>query len=74
MYEVSNNPNRIMRMREVCQVVGLSRATLYRLQKLGRFPHSIQLSYSAVGWKANTIALWLTEREIESAPAEYTIQ
>ena len=62
-----------MRMREVCQIVGLSRATLYRLLKLGRFPPSIRLSFSAVGWRADAVALWLTERELESAPNNYSI-
>jgi len=57
---------RILRLREVCGLVGLSRQSVYRYQATGRFPRSVKIGISAVGWTAESISLWLTEREVDS--------
>src|SRR5207249_2056897 len=43
-------PPRILRLKEVCKVVGLGRSFVYRLQGENRFPHSIRIGERAVGW------------------------
>lgn len=60
--------NRILRLQEVVEITGLSKATLYRYMGMNppRFPPSIKIGISAIGFKAEAIALWIAEREIES--------
>ncbi len=51
-----------MRLREVLQTTGLSRTTIWRLQKKGAFPEPVRLSERAIGWKAEAIEAWLQSR------------
>lgn len=46
---------RLIRMREVLDKVGLSKATLYRLIAAGKFPASIQIAYRAVAWEESQV-------------------
>ncbi|MDE1942734.1 MAG: AlpA family phage regulatory protein [Betaproteobacteria bacterium] len=54
---------RILRIQEVSHLVGLSRASLYRLMRLGLFPKSIKLGLSAVGWDSNDLVRWISSRK-----------
>ena len=59
--------NRVLRLPGVIAKVGLSRATIYRLQANGQFPSSIKLgpidrSRSATGWLESDIDTWIAER------------
>lgn len=58
-----DNPNRILRLREVIQTVGLGRSSVYRLIHKGMFPRPIKLSERAVGWNAGAVSDWLAERQ-----------
>lgn len=53
--------DRILRQAELCRVTGLSRSTLYRFERDGRLPHSIQLGQRAKGWRESDIARWIAE-------------
>ncbi len=50
----------VLRCSEVCKRTGLSRVTIWRLERRGEFPPRRQLSRNAVGW---------TEAEIEDGIA-----
>lgn len=68
------NPDRAIRMPELLQIVPVARQTIYRKIKNGEFPPPIKLSPNgAVCWRLKTVLLWLAEREIESAPSNYSI-
>jgi len=41
---------RIMRLKEVKEVTGLSKTTIYRFEKEGRFPKRVSLGSRSVGW------------------------
>ena len=41
---------RIMRLNEVKAVTGLSKTTIYRFEKQGRFPSRVSLGERSVGW------------------------
>ena len=41
---------RIMRLSEVKAVTGLSKTTIYRFEKQGRFPSRVSLGERSVGW------------------------
>jgi prophage regulatory protein len=53
---------RILRLPEVCQVTGLKRAMIYRLQQRKRFPQSVKITDHAVGWIDAEIQAWLQRR------------
>ncbi|WP_230682687.1 helix-turn-helix transcriptional regulator [Vibrio crassostreae] len=50
---------RLIRMREVLDKTGLSKATLYRLIAAGKFPASIQIAYRAVAWEESQVDEYL---------------
>ena len=62
-------PDRIVRPTEARRVFGVSRATLWRMQKRGDIPAPLRISRGAVGWRASTIADILDQwqREAEGA-------
>jgi prophage regulatory protein len=46
---------RFLRIRQVMQVTGLSRMTIYRLEIAGQFPRRRQLSENSVAWLESDI-------------------
>jgi prophage regulatory protein len=55
--------NRIVRMRELKLLLGVSNATIYRHIKLNKFPKPIQLSTNIVGWRLSVVEAWINEKE-----------
>jgi predicted DNA-binding transcriptional regulator AlpA len=70
------SPDRVLRVRKVCERTGLSRPTIWRLVKAGKFPAPFPLSSpAAVGWLASTIDEWIAARAARrplSAEREHT--
>lgn len=54
---------RILRLREVSLLTGLSKATIYRLLNSEGFPRPIRIGVRAVGWRAKEIEEWVASRE-----------
>lgn len=52
----------VMRAQEVCALLGVSRATLYRMMDKGAFPRPVSLSDRTVGWSAVVVHAWLSNR------------
>jgi len=44
------------------KICGLSSTTIWREEKIGRFPSRIQLSTRRVGWFADEIEAWMESR------------
>ena len=55
---------KFLRIRQVMQLTGLSRMTIYRLERDGRFPKRRQLSQNSVAWLEADIAAWAESRPI----------
>lgn len=53
---------KIIRFAELKQKIGLSRSTIFRLEKLGQFPQHISLGSKSVGWLLSQIESWIAER------------
>jgi len=51
--------DKIVRSKEVQTLTGLSRTTLWRLERSGKFPARIALSTSSVGWRLSDIQEWI---------------
>ena len=56
--------DRLMRRREVEQVLGISRSSIYRLMQEGEFPRPVRIGPAAVRWRASDIAAWLESRPV----------
>lgn len=59
---VASWPNRMLNIREVAAITGLSRATIYEWMTKGLFPASRRLGPHRVGWPAETVSSWLESR------------
>jgi len=57
-----SSPERIIRSKEVQELTGLSRTTIWRLERSGKFPARVPLSSSIVGWRSSEITHWITTR------------
>jgi len=61
---------RIIRKPELLKMVGLSDATVWRMERAGKFPRRVQLGASAVGWLDSEIESWFASKASErTAPA-----
>lgn len=55
--------DRIIRAKEISQKTGLSRSTIWRLEREGVFPKRKQLAPHTVGWLESEVARWLESRQ-----------
>jgi prophage regulatory protein len=55
---------RFLRIRQVMQLTGLSRMTIYRLELAGRFPKRRQLSKNSVAWLESEVEGWADSRPV----------
>lgn len=53
---------RIIRKPELFARVGLSDATIWRMEKAGKFPRRVQLGGKSVGWLSGEFDAWLNSR------------
>ena len=53
---------KVLRLKDVIQIVGLSRSSIYALKASGSFPKSFMLGTRAVGWSSDDIESWLNSR------------
>jgi len=58
----ASTPTRLLRRRTVAERVGLSAVTIWRLERAGQFPKSIQISPGAIAWREADIETWIAER------------
>lgn len=56
-------PERIMRPKEVVGLTGLSRTTIWRMEKTGKFPSRVSLGIGSVGWRFSEISAWMQDRQ-----------
>ena len=57
---MSDQTDRILRIKTVLDRTGLTRSTLYRKIDAGTFPGQIKLSTRCVGWRESSVAKWLS--------------
>jgi len=55
--------DRIIRAKEVQDLTGLSRTTLWRFENKGEFPRRVSLGASTVGWKLSEVQNWIHARQ-----------
>lgn len=52
----------VIRSKQLRQLTGLSRTTIWRLEREGDFPARIRLTRTGVGWRRTEIETWLATR------------
>ncbi len=53
---------KFLRMKDVCERVGLGRTTVWRLTKEGKFPASHLLGSRSIGWLESDVEKWMKNR------------
>jgi prophage regulatory protein len=53
---------RIIRIRDVIALTGLSRSAIYAAIKAGTFPRQVKLSSRSSGWVRGEVVGWVKER------------
>lgn len=56
---------KILRLPKVIDRSGLSKASIYRAEAIGRFPKRIALGANSVGWLESEIDEWIKARAAE---------
>lgn len=54
--------DRILKAPEVIEMTGLSRTTIWRMEKTGQFPARVSLGVGSVGWRESEVKIWLSSR------------
>jgi prophage regulatory protein len=54
--------DKCLRIKQVSEITGLSRATIYNMEKIGSFPKKIVLGERAVAWRESDIRSWMDSR------------
>lgn len=58
----SPSDNRLLRIAEVCRWLNVSKTTIYKWVKEGRFPEPIILADHASRWREDEVGEWLNSR------------
>ncbi len=61
-----HHEGRIIRLRGVIALTGLSRSSIYAFVKANRFPKPIQLGLRCVGWLEKEVEAWIKTRVEQS--------
>lgn len=54
--------NKLIRLSELTQIVGLCRTSIYVKLKQGDFPRLVRIGSKAVAWKSEDIKAWVDSR------------
>ena len=57
-----SSPERIIRCKDVVEKTGLSRSTIWRMEKEKTFPARISLGKGSVGWRLSEVEVWINSR------------
>lgn len=61
--------DKVVRRKQLLQMIGVSAATQYRMEKAGLFPARFRLARGLVGWHLTEVEEWLRNRERVAEPA-----
>lgn len=59
--------SRIIRKPELFSRIGLSDATIWRMEKSGKFPRRLKLGGNSVGWLDHEVEAWFKHKAAERA-------
>lgn len=53
---------KILRIKEISELLSLSKSTIWRLRREGNFPEPLQLGPRSVGWYESDVMEWIKSR------------
>ncbi len=53
---------RLLRRRQVEEITGLARSSIYRLMGQGAFPRPVRVGPNAVRWRKSDVIAWMASR------------
>jgi prophage regulatory protein len=53
---------KVLRLKDLISITGLSRVTIWRLELAGNFPRRVQLGPRRVGWVESEVSNWIQSR------------
>ena len=56
--------DRLLRRRQVEEITGMSRSTIYKMMQNGEFPRPVRIGPAAVRWRASDITAWVESRPV----------
>lgn len=56
---MSEKTDRFLSIKAVAEILGVSKSTIYRMEKSGALPPKAKLSYKTVGWSENRLNQWM---------------
>lgn len=56
---------KILRINQLQKLLGISRATLYRMIKSGSLPQQVKITQRIKGWRETDIHKWIDERQLK---------
>ncbi|SET71059.1 helix-turn-helix transcriptional regulator [Thalassotalea agarivorans] len=59
----AQSEDRIMRIQEIIEITGVSRSTIWRMERRGEFPSRVPLGASSIGWLKSDIDTWLKTKK-----------
>ena len=62
----------ILNVKDVSLITKLSRVTIWRLEKEGKFPPRIKISQKRIGWRKDEVAKWIEARSRVVSESEVT--
>jgi predicted DNA-binding transcriptional regulator AlpA len=57
------NENRVIRRKQLLEMIGVSSVTQWRMEKAGLFPARRRLGTGSVGWILSEVEEWIKSRE-----------
>jgi prophage regulatory protein len=58
---VDPSTDRLIRLRELCPLVSMSRTTIWRKVKAGSFPSPRRLSANVIAWRLDEVNQWMQQ-------------
>ena len=55
--------NKMIRRKELLELIGVSSTTQWRMERAGQFPGRVKLGKASVGWHQTEVESWLEDRE-----------
>jgi prophage regulatory protein len=60
-FPIFTNTDRVIKLREVIEISGLKKSSIYNLIKKNEFPKQVVLSRNSVGWIQSEVVQWVNE-------------
>ncbi len=62
-----NEEDRLLNVKEVSALLGVSRTTLHRLVSAGNFPKPVRVGKRASRWRQSEVLVWMETRPLATA-------